>query len=233
MDFSKIQLLSFDCYGTLVDWKKGVLDILVSFLAPHQLTITREQLFALFLQEDQKQITGEYQPYREILARIMDGITRQLEIGPGQADRYLLSGHFDMWLPFPDTVENLKKLRERYKLAIISNVDDDLFSISNRLLEVEFDYIVTAGQLRNYKPSPFNFETALKRFGLDKNQVLHVAQSIHHDIIPSNKLDWNNVWVNRYGEPERTDPAEFPDLEVPDLASLIRIISLELPAAVK
>ena len=230
MEFSKIKLLSFDCYGTLVDWKKGVLDTLESCMTANDVPISREDLFELFLQEDSKMITGEYQSYREILARILDGISGQIGIGPGRIDRYLLSDHFDRWLPFPDTVKSLIKLGEHYKLAIISNVDDDLFSITNRLLEVEFDYIITARQLGSYKPAARNFEAALGHFQLDNSQIVHVAQSIYHDIIPSNKLDWNNVWVNRYGEPERTDPDEFPDLEVPDLASLVRIIDLELRA---
>jgi 2-haloacid dehalogenase/putative hydrolase of the HAD superfamily len=107
-------------------------------------------------------------------------------------------------------------------------VDDDLFSVTNGLLEVDFDHIVTARQLGSYKPARANFVAAMQRFGLDKRETIHVAQSIHHDIIPSNKLGWNNIWVNRYGEPARTRPEEFPDLEVPDLASLVRIIDLEL-----
>jgi 2-haloacid dehalogenase len=146
------------------------------------------------------------------------------------ASRYILSERFDEWQPFPDTVESLKALKRQYKLAIISNVDNDLFEITNGLLEVEFDHIVTSQQLGSYKPDPDNFKSALERFGLGPEEILHVAQSIYHDIIPSNKLGWNNTWVNRYGESERTDPQEYPDLEVPDLASLVRILKLETGA---
>ena len=230
MEFSNIQLLSFDCYGTLVDWKNSVLDLLETCMLANNVNISREELFEIFLQEDRKMITEEYRSYREILAQIMDGITGQLGIKSGRANRNLLSDQFNEWFPFPDTVENLKKLGKQFKLAIISNVDDDLFSITNLMLEVEFDHIVTAQQLGSYKPSALNFEEALERFQLDCSQIMRVAQSIHHDIVPSNKLDWNNVWVNRYGESERTDPDEFPNLEVPDLASLVRIIDIELQA---
>jgi 2-haloacid dehalogenase len=230
MDFNRIRLLSFDCYGTLVDWKKSVLDILEPYLEAKQVRASREAIFELFLQEDRKMTTGQFLPYREILTGIMEGIAGHLGIRTGTADRNLLSDHFDRWLPFPDTLESLKKLGERFRLAIISNVDDDLFSVTSQLLGVEFDHIITAGQLGSYKPARIIFDAALERFQLDTGRFVHVAQSLHHDIIPANKLDWNTVWVNRYGEPERTDRDEFPDLEVPDLASLVRIIDFELKA---
>ena len=123
--------------------------------------------------------------------------------------------------------QSLKKLKEQFQLAIISNVDDELFSISNELLEVEFDFIVTAQQLGSYKPDHRNFQRALEVFGIEKQEHLHVAQSIYHDIVPANQLGLNKVWVNRYGEPERTEPIEYPDLEVPDLQSLVRILDIE------
>ena len=105
-------------------------------------------------------------------------------------------------------------------------MDDKLFGITNSLLEVEFDFIITAEQLGSYKPSRKNFIMARERMGLQIPEMMHVAQSIYHDIVPSNKLGWNNAWVNRYGESGRTDPREFPDLEVPDLASLVKLLTV-------
>ncbi len=227
MDYSKIKLLSFDCYGTLIDWRTGVLNTLGPFFCEFMVGFSRKELFEAFLRADRQVSGGEYRSYREVLADIVLFIADELRIFIDPDTRYVLSEKFGDWQPFPDTVESLKALQKKYKLAIISNVDDDMFAITNKFLGIEFDYLITAGQLGSYKPSENNFQKALEKFGLKQEEILHVAQSIYHDIIPSNKLGWNNVWVNRYEEPERTIPNEFPDLEVPDLASLVKILKME------
>lgn len=227
MDYQKIRLLSFDCYGTLIDWKESVLSILKSFFKDSPLSFSREELFRAFLEADRKMITDSYLPYREILAQVIELMAEDLRFSIDPASRYLLSDRFSEWTPFSDTIQSLKKLKQKFQLAIISNVDDELFSISNSLLEVEFDFIVTAQQLGSYKPDHRNFEKALEVFGIEKEEHLHVAQSIYHDIVPANQLGLNKVWVNRYAEPERIDPIEYPDLEVPDLQSLVRILEIE------
>ncbi len=129
---------------------------------------------------------------------------------------------------FPDTVEALTRLKTKYKLAIISNTDDDLFAATVRNLGVEFDYVITAEQCRTYKPSRNNFLEALERLGLPREQVLHVAQSIYHDVVPTRALGISSVWVNRrkglLGS-GATLPAEGrPDLEVTDLKSLADLL---------
>ena len=226
MEYSRIRLLSFDCYGTLIDWQKSILDILEPVFN-FQHIFSREELFKAFLHADKKMTGGDYLPYRQILGEIVLQMAEDLRIAIDPASSNILSERFEDWLPFPDTLKSLKTLKTNYQLAIISNVDDDLFAITNTILDVEFDFIVTAQQTGSYKPSSVNFNEAGKRFMLEKEEILHVAQSIRHDIIPSNKLGWNNAWVNRYGEPERTHPEEFPDIEVPDLDSLVRILKLE------
>lgn len=227
MDYQKIRLLSFDCYGTLIDWKESVLSILESFFKDTPLSFSREELFRAFLEADRKMISVSFLPYREILAQVIELMAEDLRFSLDPASRYLLSDRFSEWKPFPDTVRSLKQLKEKFQLAIISNVDDELFSVSNKLLEVEFDFIVTAQQIGSYKPDHRNFKQALEVFNIEKQEHLHVAQSIYHDIIPANQLGLNKVWVNRYGEPERTDPLEYPDLEVPDLQSLVKILEIE------
>ena len=172
-------------------------------------------------------IMDKYLPYREILAQVIELMAEDLRFSIDPVSRYLLSDRFSEWKPFPDTVQSLKKLKQKFQLAIISNVDDELFSVSNKLLEVEFDFIVTAQQIGSYKPDHRNFQRALEVFGIEKEEHLHVAQSIYHDIVPARQLGLNTVWVNRYGEQERTDPIEYPDLEVPDLQSLVRIFEIE------
>jgi 2-haloacid dehalogenase len=227
MDYQRIRLLSFDCYGTLIDWKESVLNILESFFKDTPLRFSREELFRTFLNADRKMISNSNLPYREILAQVIELMAEDLRFSIDPASRYLLSDRFAEWKPFPDTVQSLKQLKEKFQLAIISNVDDELFSISNKLLEVEFDFIVTAQQLESYKPDHRNFQKALEIFNIGKEEHLHVAQSVYHDIVPANQLGLNKVWVNRYAEPERTDPIEYPDLEVPDLQSLVRILEIE------
>ena len=227
MEFEKIKLLSFDCYGTLIDWQSAVQDILEPCLNQYGPEFTREEIFESFLKADRELESGSYMLYSEILAEIVLRIADDLKISIDPAEKYILSEKFNEWLPFPDTVAALKDLKKDYQLAIISNVDDNLFEITNDILGVEFDFIVTAEQLQSYKPAEKNFIEAHKRFGLTDIETLHVAQSIYHDILPSNRLGLQNVWVNRYSEPERTDESEFPDLEAPDLQSLVRILQLE------
>lgn len=227
MNFKQFEILSFDCYGTLVDWKKSILDILVPVVDEYHPDISNDELFQLFLEADLKYVGLDYKPYRDILIDTMVEIGNRLNLNLLPPDRSCLVDRFGDWTPFPDTHDSLVELQKKYRLAIISNVDDELFDITKRCLGVKFDFIITAKQLGSYKPSLNNFIKALEQFSVSSGKILHIAQSIYHDIVPTNKLGWNNVWVNRYNEPERTDPAEFPGLEVPDLAALVKIINLE------
>ena len=227
MDFTQFKILSFDCYGTLIDWHHSVLKIIQPLLHDYSIEMSDEDAFNLFLEADRSTIQKEYITYREVLTRVMEHIGKSLSLNLLDKDKSCLVDRFGDWDPFPDSHDALLALQEKYKLAIISNVDDEMFSLTMRCIGIRFEYIITAKQVQSYKPSHKNFAYALERFNVPKDQVLHIAQSIYHDIIPTNELGWKNVWVNRYNEPERTDPAEYPDLEVPDLASLIRIINME------
>ena len=128
------------------------------------------------------------------------------------------------WRPFDDTVEALRALKERYSLAIISNVDRDLFDASAKQLGVDFDWVVTSQEIGTYKPSLRNFRTALERIGVAKEEVLHVAQSLFHDVEPAQAMGLSTVWVNRAGA--RSTPLRDvrPDVEVRDLAGLVRLM---------
>ena len=227
MNFKQFEILSFDCYGTLVNWKKSILDILIPVVNKYNRNISGDDLFQLFLEADHKFVGVDYKPYRDILIDTMVEIGNRLNLNLLSPDRSCLVDRFGDWTPFPDTYDSLIELQKKYRLAIISNVDDELFDVTKKCLGVKFDFIITAKQLRSYKPSLNNFNKAQEQFGVSPGKILHIAQSIFHDIIPTNKLGWNNVWVNRYNEPERTVPAEFPDLEVPDLVSLVRVINME------
>jgi 2-haloacid dehalogenase len=147
---------------------------------------------------------------------------------PGELD--CLSESLPDWKPFPDTIDALKKLKSLYRLAIISNIDDDLFEATARRLEVPFDWVITAQQARAYKPAHEVFEYALKKIGLPREQILHVAQSVYHDIVPARALGIHTVWVNRRagqsGSGATMSAEGSPDLDVVDLRSLVEMITV-------
>jgi 2-haloacid dehalogenase len=148
------------------------------------------------------------------------GMGERLGFAASEQELDALPNSLGAWPPFPDTVAALRRLKTRYKLAVISNTDDDLFAQTAKLLQVPFDEVVTAEQAGSYKPSHNNFLLALKRLGVGKDKVLHVAQSRHHDIAPSHALGIKNVLVTRRGRGAVLENAAQPDLEVPDLKTL-------------
>ena len=146
------------------------------------------------------------------------------------AERRSLPDSIASWEPFPDTVAALRILKSRYRLAIVSNVDDELFAAAARKLQVPFDAVITAQQARCYKPGLTIFRLALERIGLPPDQVLHVGQSIYHDVIPAQSMGTATVWVNRPSPRRNAGAAKAasgkPDLEVPDLQTLAELASI-------
>ena len=162
--------------------------------------------------------------YRQVLSRIVEGFGERLGFRPDGDELGTLAESMKRWRPFDDTVAALKALKERFKLAIISNVDRDLFDASAKQLGVDFDWIVTSQEVGTYKPSLGNFRAALKRMQVATPDVLHVAQSLYHDVEPARALGLTTVWVNRAGA--RSTPLRDvrPDLEVRDLGELVRLM---------
>ncbi len=222
MDFDRFDWLSFDCYGTLVDWETGISDAIASALAPHDVHMSRADILALFADvEPQIQDGGKYLEYRRVLRRTMAMIGIELGIQFDQEQLGILLHTLPEWPIFPDTVESLRTMQTRYRLAIISNTDDDLFAQTAQKLGVEFDAVITAQQVRRYKPDTLVFDNALSRMGCEKGAWLHIGESLYHDIGPANALGIASVWVNRAesgGGTRRTDAV--PDLEVGSLAAL-------------
>ncbi|NIM19980.1 MAG: haloacid dehalogenase type II [Candidatus Latescibacteria bacterium] len=226
LDFDKYEVLTFDCYGTLIDWETGILAALRSVLAAAGKRVTSDgEILTRYAEIESKLETEAYRTYKETLRMVVDRFGEKMGFEPIGSERDCLVHSLGSWPPFSDTVASLGTLKQRYKLAIISNTDDDLFMKTARTLEVAFDWVVTAEQARAYKPSAGIFEFAFERIGLPRNQMLHVAQSIYHDIVPAKSLGLSTVWVNRRkGKvgPGAARPAiATPDLEVPDLASLV------------
>jgi 2-haloacid dehalogenase len=224
LNFSQFQVLSFDCYGTLIDWETGIFSALRPILAAHGKTITDSELLTFYSELESESEQGEFHSYRQVLESVVRGFGARLGFKPTAAQVRSLPGSLATWLPFPDTVAALRQLKARYQLAIISNVDDDLFAATARRLEVPFDHVITAQQAGAYKPSQQMFNLAQRRIGLAPERWLHAAQSVYHDVIPVSSMGIATVWVNRSsprpGAGAAKAAAGEPDLEVPDLKTL-------------
>jgi len=230
IDFTNYEVLSFDCYGTLIDWESGILGALKPVLSAHQIHLDDRQILELYGEIESKAEEGDYLRYREILKNVVRQFGRRFNFTPTPSEVACLVDSLRNWKPFPDTVGALQALRKKFKLAVISNIDDDLFALSAKRLQVELDWVITAEQAKSYKPSLHNFELALQRIGVPPKKLLHVAQSLYHDIVPAKTLGLSTVWVNRRKDKEgfgATPPASgHPDLEVPDLKTLASTLGL-------
>lgn len=224
MDYSRFSTISFDCYGTLIDWESGLLPNLRSILAAHGHQLADAALLELYGQFESEAQAGAYQSYRAVLESVVQKFGQRCGFEPTATERSVLHESIPSWLPFPDTVEALQRLQRRFRLAVISNIDDDLFAATRKHLGVEFAAVITAQQARSYKPSINNFQIAIQRLGLSPDKLLHAAQSIFHDVIPAQSLGLSTVWVNRKsarpGVGAVRQASAKPDLEVPDMASL-------------
>ena len=225
LDFDRFEWVSFDCYGTLVDWETGISTAVSEVLGSRGIRKSRSEILALYADvEPMVQQSQAYLEYRRVLREVMAEMGAELGFQCTEPELGCLVETMPCWPVFPDTVDALNALKKRYKLAVISNVDDDLFAGTAEALGVEFDAVVTAQQVRSYKPDLRNFETASARMAVAKDRWLHVAESLYHDIAPANRLGIASVWVNRSDRGGGTrHAAAVPDLVVPDLAALARI----------
>ena len=195
MSFDAIRLITFDCYGTLIDWETGMLAALRPLFG--KTGVSESRLLELYGDAEAELESGPYLRYRTVLSETVQAMGRRLGVNVTPADGERFAASLPSWEPFPDTVAGLKALARKFRLGIISNVDDDLFAETRKKLGVEFAVVVTAEQVQSYKPSLRNFQESLRRSGLSKDQVMHAGQSVYHDIVPASFLGIMNVWVNR------------------------------------
>lgn len=197
LDFSRFEILTFDCYGTLINWEAGILAALHRIFSAHGKQIDDATALQLYGDFEQRSEQGAFQPYREVLSSVVRQFGAELAFSPTEDEIHSLPDSLSTWEPWPDSVAALQRLKTRYRLAILSNVDDDLFALTRPKLGVEFDEIVTAGQAKAYKPSLKMFELMLARAQAPAHRLLHVGQSIYHDVVPAQSLGLATVWVNR------------------------------------
>ena len=227
VDLDAFDVLTFDCYGTLIDWETGLLAALRDALPGAD--VGDDELLENYAGHEAQAERPPYRSYREVLATGVRGVAANLGLEVDDEAVARFSQCVRDWPAFPDSAEALGRLHERYRLGVITNCDDDLFAASQRKLGVEFDYLVTAQQAKRYKPNPRGFELMFERVGLPPARILHVAQSLFHDHVPAKRLGLSSVWVNRRaGKPGSgaTPPAEAtPDLVVTDMATLASVAS--------
>lgn len=224
MPLDDFDVLTFDCYGTMIDWETGITQALTPIFERHGASFEAELVMARFGELETAAEHGAYVEYREVLRRVLDGLGGHFGFAPSSIERDQFADSVKVWPPFADSARALEALHTRYKLAVISNVDDDLFAASARQLETTFDWVITAQQVRSYKPSPRNFLAAFDRIGAPRHRILHVAQSLFHDIAPASSLGVKTVWVDRrrgMAGTGATPPADAtPDLIVTSLDAL-------------
>ena len=230
LQFNAFEVLTFDCYGTLIDWETGIWKALRPIAATHRIDLSPDKALELYGELETEIERGEYREYKTVLQMVLKGLGARLGFDPTADEQRQFSMSVRDWPAFSDSAAALQALKKRYKLAIVSNIDDDLFAFSAQRLGVTFDWIITAQQAKSYKPSSNNFHLAFERIGLPRTKILHVAQSLYHDIAPAKALGLSTVWVNRrHGKKGfgATPPAQArPDLEVPDLQTLARQIGV-------
>lgn len=208
---SDFSTLTFDCYGTLIDWESGIWDALQPLLQANGCEgITRDVALGVFagFESAQESETPDM-PYPDILAGVHATIAKRFDLDTDSGMDRTFGESIPHWPAFPDTADALRALKKRYKLVILSNVDREGFAASNRKLGVAFDAIFTAQDVGSYKPDPRNFEYMLERLesghAVSRDDILHTAQSLFHDHLPARKAGLARAWIDRKGLSEGGD----------------------------
>ena len=207
-----IKWVTTDCYGTLIDWEKGIADAFKKEAVRDGLTIDDKALLERFFEAQAQIMSGSYELYAEVLRRAAVTVAQEIDwtIEPSRAQ--FLPDSVAYWPPFREANAAFDRLRDRYEVGIVSNVDDKLLGISRRHLRTELDLVVTAQQVRSYKPDETHFRETARRLGGRKGWV-HIAAGYESDILPAMKRNIPVIWVNRHGtKPEGARKA--PDATV-------------------
>lgn len=197
------KVLTFDCYGTLIDWETGIWDALQPIISANcRNDIQRNTALEVFASlESRLEAESPEAPYPVILAGVHHAIAAHFDLGTSAELDQAFGDSVPYWPAFPDTADALRCLKRYFKLVILSNVHRQGFAASNRKLGVEFDAIYTAQDIGSYKPDPANFSYLLKNlgkdFGLEKGDILHTAQSLFHDHVPARSFGLATAWIDR------------------------------------
>jgi 2-haloacid dehalogenase len=240
VDLTDFDALSFDCYGTLIDWEAGILAVLRPWAARSGLDLTDEELLTSYsAQEARAEAEHPTDLYPQILARSLRGVGAHLGAPVSDADAQALAGSVPDWPAFPDSADALARLAARYRLVILSNVDRASFAGSSARLGVTFTAVVTAQDVGSYKPSPGSFDALqaeVRRLGVPDGRLLHVAQSLFHDHVPAQAIGLPTVWIDRRHDapgwgatPEPTADVR-PDWTFPSMAAFADAVEADADA---
>jgi 2-haloacid dehalogenase len=195
------KVLTFDCYGTLIDWESGILTALRPLVRRAGLTLDGETILAAFAREETaQQSETPAMPYAALLGLVHARLAKLWGVSDDTGEDARFGASIADWPPFPDTIEALRALGRRFRLVILSNVDRASFRATNDRLGVTFDAIYTAQDIGSYKPDPRNFTWLIERLaedGFQKSDILHVAQSLYHDHAPANMIGLASAWIDR------------------------------------
>ncbi|MEO0224953.1 MAG: HAD-IA family hydrolase [candidate division WOR-3 bacterium] len=194
-----MKVISFDCYGTIVDWEKGIISSLRPIFEKYEVDITDDEILEIYSIIESR-LEKNYIPYKEILRKIVIKFSDYFDFDLEKGEENALLDNWANFELFEDVNETLKEIKKRgYKIAIISNVDNDLFELTKKKFEFEIDYLITSQMVKAYKPSKIIFEYALNVFNSKKDEILHTAQSYYHDIIPAKELGIKTAHIRRRG----------------------------------
>jgi 2-haloacid dehalogenase len=209
-----ISWVTTDCYGTLIDWERGIIDAFSAEAAKDGFSFDEQQFIDRFLEVQAEIMSGSYELYAEVLRRAAVRVAREIgwELEPSRAQ--FLPDSVGRWLPFRETNAATDRLGKRYEVGIVSNIDDKLLGISRRHLRTDLDLVVTAQQVRSYKPDPAHFRECARRIGGKKGWI-HIAAGYNADVAPLLKMNVPVIWVNRRGE--KLEGRKKPDAEVKNL----------------
>ena len=217
----KITFVSMEVYGTLIDWETGIYRAFQAEAEKDGFTIDRDELIPLFIRIQREITAGSYELYAEVLRRTAVRCAAELgwELEPVRSS--FLPNSIPSWPPFRDTNALLDRLKKKYQIGLISNIDDKLLGATRRHFRSDFDLVVTAQQVRSYKPDPAHFKECQRRVG-GKSGWVHVATSLYTDVQPCMKLRIPVIWINR--KKEQLEGTKKPDAEVKDFRSAVTLL---------
>ncbi|MGF6483989.1 haloacid dehalogenase type II [Paraburkholderia sp. JPY419] len=221
MKLTDFEALTFDCYGTLIDWESGIFEALQPLLERARTPLTRDQVLEAHARhESSQQIFTPAKRYQELLSIVYKRMAEEWGLPYTHEECVAYGRSIRNWPAFPDSAAALQYLKQHYKLVILSNIDNESFTYSNARLQVEFDAIITAEDVGSYKPSPRNFEYMLQKLdqrGIRKGKILHTAESLFHDHKPANEFGLASCWIyRRHSQPgfgATMDPGSQPNLD--------------------
>jgi len=209
-----IRALTFDCYGTIIDWDGGIRQALGQL--PELASADLDRLLADRERLEYDLLNEAYRPYGEVLGASMQRAAALQGIQVSESSRAQFAASMGTWPAFPDSARALSHLATRFRLALLSNVETETLEQSIAPLGIQFEHLISAESVRSYKPGPAHFAAALERLALEPHEILHVAGSLYHDIRPAQAAGWPHAWINRRSDPipEGIDPTRvFPDLQ--------------------